>query len=278
MKQQILYIGLILIFLMGMESCAKTSLKKNEDYKVKIETSQGDIVVKLYNETPAHRDNFIKLVNQGFYDGTLFHRVIKDFMIQAGDPLSKTAKAGESLGSGDVGYTIPGEFIYPAYYHKRGVLAAARQGDEVNPERRSSGCQFYIVVGKTFSMQELNMMEKQMYQKQEMKRFQAKVAEHQDEVKKYRLERNQQKLDELRDSILAEVHTELNDSSLYKFSEQQRSDYNTIGGTPHLDNDYTVFGEVIEGLDVVNKISETKTSRGDRPSEDIKIIKAKIIN
>ncbi|MDR1585323.1 MAG: peptidylprolyl isomerase [Prevotellaceae bacterium] len=277
MRKNLVYAGLILILAAGMESCVKTSLKKNEEYKVKIETSYGDIVVKLYNETPAHRDNFIKLVSEGFYDGTLFHRVIKDFMIQAGDPLSKTAKPGESLGTGDVGYKIPGEFMYPKYYHKYGALAAARQGDQVNPERQSSGCQFYIVVGKKISEQELNLLEKQMYQKQEMKLFQAKADGRQDEIKKYRMERNQQKLDLLRDNILAEVHKELNDSSSCKFTEQQRKDYATAGGTPHLDNDYTVFGEVLEGLNVVANISEAKTGSGDRPSEDIKIIKTRIV-
>ena len=277
MNKTILYIGLTFILIMTMESCAKTALTNNVDYRVKLETTYGNIIIKLYNETPAHRDNFVKLVNNGVYDGTLFHRVIKDFMIQAGDPSSKTAKQGQSLGTGDVGYTVPAEFVYPQYYHKRGVLAAARQGDQVNPKRESSGCQFYIVWGKTFSEQELTAMEKNMYQKEEMRLFQAKVAEHQEEVKQYRIERNQAKLDALRDSILVDVHREMEEKQSYKFTEQQRNDYKTVGGTPHLDNDYTVFGEVVEGMNIVAKISEIKTDGKDRPAEDIKIIKAKVI-
>ena len=126
---------------------------------VKIETTLGVIKVMLYDETPQHRDNFLKLVEDGFYEGTLFHRVIKDFMIQAGDPESVNADSLTQLGAGGVGYTIPAEIVFPQLYHKRGVLAAARQGDMVNPERKSSGCQFYIVQGKTFSDEELDQMQ-----------------------------------------------------------------------------------------------------------------------
>ena len=144
-------IVLLTILVCGLTAC-KPGQKKEEDMeketKLKIETSAGDITVKLYNETPKHRDNFIKLVEDGTYEGTLFHRVIKDFMIQAGDPESKKAPKGKMLGAGDVGYTVPAEFVYPKYFHKKGALSAARQGDEVNPDKASSGCQFYIVTGK----------------------------------------------------------------------------------------------------------------------------------
>jgi len=254
------------------ESCAV----KKESSIVILETNYGLITVKLYPETTKHRENFLKLVNEGFYNGVLFHRVIADFMIQTGDPDSKTAKPGASLGSGDVGYTIPAEFIYPQYYHKRGALSAARQGDQTNPLKASSGCQFYIVQGRTFTDVELNSMEKNNEQKLQSKMFQDILNTKQDEVKKYRLERSQVKLDALRDSILAEVNVLIGKNSDYKFTEQQRNDYKTLGGTPHLDGDYTVFGEVIEGLDIVENISKTKTGRNDRPVEDIKILKAEV--
>lgn len=258
-----------------MDSCNTSSAQKGN---IRLETSLGDIELKLYDETPAHRDNFLKHVNEGFYNGTLFHRVIKDFMIQAGDPLSKNAQANTSLGAGDVGYTVPAEFVYPQYYHKRGALAAARQGDQVNPEKASSGCQFYIVYGKKLSEQELNNWDKNLERKAESELFQAGVKEHYEEVKKYRLERNQKKLDELSDSILTKVHAEMKaHPEKYKLTEQQREDYSTIGGTPHLDGEYTVFGEVTKGMDVVEKIIKVETGAADRPKEDVKIIKAYVI-
>jgi len=253
------------------ESCA---VKKENKSIVCFETNYGKITVKLYEETPKHRANFLKLVNDGFYNGVLFHRVIAEFMIQAGDPDSKDAKSGKSLGSGDVGYTIPAEFVYPTYYHKRGVLSAARQGDESNPKKASSGCQFYIVEGRTFTDKELDSLDKSNERKQEEKLFQEILKSHQDEVKRYRMERSQPKLDALRDSILADVHDQMLKNPTYKLTEQQRNDYKTLGGTPHLDGEYTVFGEVIEGLDVVSKISKAKTGRNDRPVEDIKVLKA----
>ena len=272
MKKSLLIV-LTTVLIMS-ESCAKV---KEKSTIVCIETTYGKISVKLYPETSKHRENFLKLVNEGFYNGVLFHRVIADFMIQTGDPDSKTAKSGASLGSGDVGYTIPAEFIYPKYYHKRGALSAARQGDQTNPLKASSGCQFYIVQGRTFYDTELNNMEKSNEQKLEGKLFQEIVNTKQDEIKKYRLERSQPKLDALRDSILVEVRKQIQKNPTYKFTQQQRIDYKAVGGTPHLDGDYTVFGEVIEGLDIVEKISKTKTGQNDRPIEDIKVIKAEIV-
>lgn len=273
MKRNLLII--ITILLIMLESCAA---KKETGSIVCIETSYGKVTVKLYDETPLHRDNFMKLVNNKFYNDLLFHRVIGDFMIQAGDPDSKNAKPSVALGSGDVGYTVPAEFVYPQYYHKKGALAAARQGDQTNPQKASSGCQFYIVQGRTFSEAELNAMEKNNERKLEAKLFQEILNTKQDEVKKYRQERNQQKLDELRDSILNVVHAQMQSNLSYKFTDQQRTDYLTLGGTPHLDGEYTVFGEVIEGLDVIEQISKAKCGRNDRPVEDIKILKAKVVN
>jgi cyclophilin family peptidyl-prolyl cis-trans isomerase len=269
----------IFIFFMSIviisDSCA---VQKNKGTKVRFETTCGEITVRLYSETVKHHDNFVKLVNEGFYNGVLFHRVIAGFMIQGGDPDSKTAKAGADLGSGDVGYTIPAEFNYPGYYHKRGALCAAREADESNPLKASSGCQFYIVVGKTFSDSSLDSLETVNKNKLQGKLFQEIVDKKQREVKKYRKEHNQIKLDALRDSVLEVVKVKMGKNTTYKFTEQQRSDYKTIGGTPHLDGEYTVFGEVTEGLDIVEKISIVKTGPNDRPIVDIKVIKAEVLN
>jgi cyclophilin family peptidyl-prolyl cis-trans isomerase len=214
---------LLLASVLVTSSCAK---KNDLEPVIKFKTTEGTIKVRLYAETPKHRDNFVKLVEAGFYEGVLFHRVIADFMIQAGDPDSKNANLKASLGSGDVGYSIPAEFVYPKYYHKKGALAAAREGDDTNPEKASSGCQFYIVKGKVFTNAELNALEQKR-------------------------------------SI--------------KFTNEQRNDYTTIGGTPHLDGNYTVFGEVIEGLEIVTNISRVKTGELDRPLENVRILKAKRI-
>lgn len=193
---------------------------------VQIDTDKGKIKVKLYNETPKHRDNFIKNVNDHLYDGLLFHRVIKQFMIQAGDINSKDAPIEQHLGDGDLGYTIPAEIVFPKYFHKRGVLAAARVGDEENPERASSASQFYIVTGKFFTEMELDKMEKEQG---------------------------------------------------ITFTPEQREAYMLEGGTPHLDGKYTIFGEVIKGMKVVDKIQFTETNAEDRPVENIRIKSMKIV-
>ena len=237
--------------------------------KVIIKTTEGDIKVRLYDETPQHRDNFIKLAKEGYFDGTLFHRVIKDFMIQGGDPDSKNAPKGKMLGTGGPDYTIPAEFVYPQLYHKRGALSAARLGDEVNPERESSGSQFYIVWGKTYKNAELKQIEKQMAMQQEQAIFNAFAKEHHDEIMDLRRNRNRQGLMELQDKLIAETKAKCKETGSPKFTEEQVKTYTTIGGTPFLDNQYTVFGEVEEGLDVVERIQNCETLRGDRPKEDI---------
>lgn len=190
---------------------AKLSIEVQKMTKVLISTDMGDMKAYLYNRTPKHRDNFIKLANEGFYNDLLFHRVINGFMIQGGDPNSKGAKASQRLGNGGPGYTIPAEFV-PELYHKKGALSAARQGDNVNPQKASSGSQFYVVQGK---------------------KMQA--------------------------------------SQLARVPEFRREDYQTVGGTPFLDDNYTVFGQVYEGLDVIDKIAATPTLPGDRPKEDVKM-------
>ena len=233
--------------------------------KVKIETTLGDIIVRLYDETPIHRDNFVKLVKEGYYDGTLFHRVIKDFMIQGGDPDSKGAPAGKMLGVGGPDYTLEAE-IKDNLYHKRGALAAARQGDEVNPERRSSGSQFYIVWGQVYKENQLNQLGKQIRMQKVQDAFNDLAKARREEIMQMRRERNRAGLQELQDQLIAEAENKIGKQGL---TDQQMQLYSTVGGTPHLDGQYTVFGEVEEGLNVVEQIQNTATGRADRPTNDI---------
>lgn len=239
--------------------------------KVRIKTSEGDILVRLYDETPIHRDNFIKLAKQGYYDGTLFHRVIKDFMIQGGDPDSRNAPAGKMLGSGGPDYTLPAEFVYPQLFHKRGALSAARLGDEVNPAKESSGSQFYIVWGKTFKPAELKQLERQMAMQQEQDVFNALAKQHHDEIMDLRRNRDRAGLQAMQEQLLKEAE-DICKANPAGFTEEQAQAYTTVGGTPHLDGQYTVFGEVTDGLDVVEKIQGVKTLRGDRPCHDVQVI------
>ena len=242
---------------------------------VKLETTMGNITVALYNETPKHRDNFIKLVKEGVYDSTSFHRVIKQFMIQAGDPDSKNASDTAMLGSGDVGYTIPAEFN-PKFFHKKGVLAAARQGDDVNPEKASSGCQFYIVTGRKFTEPQLLGMENKINEQREEALFDSLARQHMKEIYKMRKAGDNAGLLELQDTLEAQARELADKEEKFRFTPEQIKAYSTIGGAPHLDGSYTVFGEVTEGMEVVDNIEIAKTNRADRPIENIRILKASI--
>lgn len=203
-------IAAILLLTLNSFLMSQNQSKQETEYLVVIHTDMGDITVKLYNETPLHRDNFIKLVNEGYYDGSIFHRVIKDFMVQGG---------GGTTGNQDPGYKIPAEIV-GKYYHKKGALAAARMPDHINPDKESSGSQFYIVQGRKFSQQELDVMAQRAGK---------------------------------------------------KFTAEQIKTYGTLGGTPHLDGDYTVFGEVVSGIEVVDKIAAVQTGQADRPVKEIKM-------
>ena len=236
--------------------------------RVKIQTMLGDIVVRLYDETPIHRDNFVKLAKEGYYDGTLFHRVIKDFMIQGGDPDSKGASAGKMLGVGGPDYTLEAE-IKDGLFHKRGALAAARQGDQVNPERRSSGSQFYIVWGQVYNEGQLRQFSKQLKMQRMQDIFNQLAAARKAEIMQMRRERNRAGLQELQDQLAAEAEEQT--AGYTGLSEEQQRIYSTVGGTPHLDGQYTVFGEVEQGLDVVEMIQSSATGRGDRPIDDIEM-------
>lgn len=277
MKKVILVLTLIACCIV---SCTGNRLKKidmNDNATlVLLKTTQGDITVKLYNETPKHRDNFIKLVKDGVYDSCLFHRVIKDFMIQAGDPTSKTASDTATLGNGDVGYTIPAEFV-PALYHKRGALAAARQGDDVNPEKSSSGCQFYIVTGRTFTEEQLAGLEQRINDQRLEATFHLLARKHMKEIFKMRRAGDEEGLLALQDSLEAQARKQLENEAPFQFSKEQIEAYTTVGGAPHLDGGYTVFGEVVDGMEAVGKIERVKTNRADRPEMNIRILKAEVI-
>ena len=209
-----------------MQAQKSENKKSNdEEVKIKIETTKGTIIVKLYNETPLHRDNFIKLVKEKYYDSLLFHRVINSFMIQGGDPDSKNAKAGEMLGNGGPEYTIPAEFNKDII-HKKGALAAARTADQINPEKRSSGSQFYIVQGQIFNAEQLQY---------------------------------------------------ISSKTGNQYTNSQKNIYQTLGGTPHLDGAYTIFGEIISGLEVIDTIAAVKTDGNNRPLEDVRIISMTIV-
>ncbi|MDD6778371.1 MAG: peptidylprolyl isomerase [Bacteroidales bacterium] len=244
--------------------------------RVLISTTLGDIEIALYNQTPKHRDNFVKLVGEGFYDGVLFHRVIKDFMIQTGDPKSRNAAPGEMLGAGDPGYTIEAEIVYPECFHKRGALAAARTGDNVNPERRSSGSQFYIVTGRKFAPEMMEQMEQRMNDQRRQHVFESLVAPRRKEVMKMRMAGDTAGLNKLQAELIELTEQEVAKNPV-KFTEAQMEAYTTVGGAPHLDGQYTVFGEVTKGMDVVDKIECVETGRADRPTTDVKILSMKIL-
>lgn len=233
---------------------------------VKISTTLGDIIVKLYDETPLHRDNFLKLAKEGYYDGTIFHRVIKNFMVQGGDPDSKNPQPNAQYGTGGPDYTIEAE-IKPTLFHKRGALAAARTGDEVNPERRSSGSQFYIVWGDIYKESQMAQLSKQMEMMAQQNIFNRLATENKAKIMDLRRNRDREGLLALQDELVAKAKAEAKKEA--GLSDEQKQIYSTVGGTPHLDGQYTVFGEVTEGLDIVEKIQSVQTRRGDRPLEDI---------
>ena len=246
--------------------------------QVLMHTSMGDIQLKLYNETPKHRDNFIQLVKDGTYNGLLFHRVIKDFMIQGGDVTSKDAPMNKSLGAGDLGYTVPAEFNYPKYFHKKGALCAARTGDEVNPERASSASQFYIVTGKKYSEAELNQMEKQLENRLKQSIFARLQAENKPKIMEYYRSGNKEELAILRDTLIGKTELEAEKrKDETKLPKELREIYKTEGGVPFLDNQYTVYGEVVKGIEVVEAIQNVKTNKQDRPTENVVITSVELI-
>jgi len=252
--------------------------QKTTETQVRMQTNLGTITLKLYNETPLHRDNFIKLVKDGQYEGLLFHRVINEFMIQGGDVTSKNAPLNKQLGAGDLGYTVPAEFVYPRYFHKRGALCAARTGDDSNPEKASSASQFYIVTGKVYSEGEIKQLEKQKESRLKQAIFNRLQNENKTTIMQYYKSGDKDSLAIMRDTLIGktEIETEKRKEET-KLTAQQREAYTTLGGVPFLDNEYTVYGEVTEGIEIVDKIQKVKTNSSDRPLENIVIESMQII-
>lgn len=248
-------------------------MEQGKETIVDLETTMGPIKIKLYDDTPQHCDNFVKLVKEGFYDGVLFHRVINDFMVQTGDPDSKEAQPDQMLGGGDPGYTLPAEIIYPKHYHKYGALAAARTGDNVNPERRSSSSQFYIVTGRKASQMELDRMAERAVVGERQELFRKLFEQNKDSIKAMGDRGDREAMMELRQQMIDSVEKSVPARPL---PQEMAQDYLTLGGTPHLDNQYTVFGEVVSGMETVEKIQKEETDGNDRPKEDVRIIKATI--
>jgi len=236
---------------------------------VQVETEFGNIKIRLYDETPLHRDNFIKLINEGVYTDLLFHRVIQGFMIQGGDPHSKNAEPGKLLGDGELGYTLPAE-INPKFFHHKGVLAAAREGDQINPEKRSSASQFYIMQGKVFRNGELDTLQTKLEETRKMNLMQAKVKAIEPELNGLAAQGKQDEIMKRINILKEAVNAEAAQLPPIRFSDEQRKAYTTIGGYPPLDNNYTIFGEVTEGLEVVDKIAQQATDPNNRPLKDIK--------
>lgn len=252
--------------------------QKTTETQVRMQTNLGTITLKLYNETPLHRENFIKLVKDGQYEGLLFHRVINEFMIQGGDVTSKNAPLNKQLGAGDLGYTVPAEFVYPRYFHKRGALCAARTGDDSNPEKASSASQFYIVTGKVYSEGEIKQLEKQKESRLKQAIFNRLQNENKTTIMQYYKSGDKDSLAIMRDTLIGktEIETEKRKEET-KLTAQQREAYTTVGGVPFLDNEYTVYGEVTEGIEIVDKIQKVKTNSSDRPLENIVIESMQII-
>ena len=278
MKRYFLVMAIFATFAVA-SGCAQTPSKGQQtmEQKVLIETSMGNIVIKLYDDTPLHRDNFIKLVKSGFYNDLIFHRVINNFMIQGGDPDSKNAEPNQSLGQGGPGYQIDAEIIYPKHFHKKGALAAARTSDQINPKRQSSGSQFYIVQGKVYTNEELNNMEQSIIMQKSQAITRKYMEPHRDEYMKLQQSGDTEGMKKLQEQIMQEASGELALIEAYKIPEEVRKAYSTVGGTPHLDDAYTVFGEVVEGLDVIDKIAAVKTNNQDRPLENI-VMKMKVVS
>jgi peptidyl-prolyl cis-trans isomerase B (cyclophilin B) len=262
------FVIIVAFFVVGI-SCQTTG-KKSDEKLVSIKNEFGEIKVKLFDETPEHKNNFLKLVSEGFYNDLLFHRVIENFMIQGGDPESKNAQPGARLGGGGPDYTLPAEFV-PEYFHKKGALAAARTGGPSNPEKRSSGSQFYIVQGKIFRHGELDTMAIKINQQRKDMLLREKLGTMNDELNAFKEKNDREGFNLLLAETREKVDSTYAEGAQFTFSPEQRETYTTIGGYPSLDGEYTIFGEVVEGLEVLDKIAAVEVDQNNRPLMDVKM-------
>lgn len=255
-----------------MTACGPEQLEEGKPVYVTVSTNMGDVTVMLYDDTPLHRDNFIKLCQDNAYEGVLFHRVIKEFVVQGGDPNSKAHEPGALYGDGDGGYTVPAE-ILPNHFNKRGALIDAKEGDEVNPERESAGTQFCFIQGKVWNDEELDGIEKRINNTRRnwlYYVFQSRLKKQHPELA------DEANADELHMQTSLMLEDTLAQLQPMVIPEEHRQVYRTIGGSPHLDGSVTIFGEVVEGLDIVEKISLVETDKNDRPLQDVIVLKTKV--
>lgn len=268
----------LLLGLIALTGCEfRSAGSEDKEAQVRIETSVGTFEVKLYNETPKHRDNFLKLVRNGVYDNMLFHRIVREFMVQTGDPALKPDGMPVDVDTNAYRYTLPAEIVYPRYFHKKGALAAARMSDDVNPKRESSGTQFYIVTGKVFTPSELAEMRAAIYQSKVDTRYKTLCREHEKDIERLQKQNRTERLQDLKDSLLYEAEAYLAANPPATFAEAQKAAYTRVGGTPHLDGEYTVFGEVTKGMEVVEAIEKIRTDKKEHPLQEVFIKKMTII-
>jgi len=275
---------LSLLILCSLAASSCTGKNGDGETEVLLQTTEGDIRIKLFNDTPLHRDNFIKNVKEGKYDGVTFHRIIRSFMIQTGDPNTRPGHeaelaAAEADTTNTLGETIPAEFVYPKYFHKRGMVAAAREGDDINPKKGSDPYQFYIVTGKFQNETALAEFETARKQALVEERYAKKMAAHRDELETMRKARDRDGVSDLLEKLLDQAKMEVDDlpETAYEFNQEQIRAYRIYGGAPWLDGSYTIFGEVVEGMKIVLEIEKVKTGAGDKPLRDIRITKASIV-
>lgn len=268
MKYNFLFIFLSLFLF----SCSS----KRENQLVLISTEYGNIKIRLYDDTPLHRDNFAKLAKKGFFDDLLFHQVNKNYIIQGGNPASKDAAQNRLISSEEgIGYTLASEIVYPKHFNKRGAIGAVREDDDVNPNKESSGSEFYIVLGNIYTNEQLDEIEKTDKEKRLNAIIESLFIKNQDSIQKI-MKNNPNQLEVFQNKLIEQASIIYKKTTELKFTAEQRKAYTTIGGVPQLDNNYTVFGEVIEGFDVLDKIAQVKVGFANRPMQDIKM-KVKLI-
>ena len=281
MKQAINILSLVAVLLLTATSC--NGQNDEPETEVLLETTAGNIRIKLYNDTPLHRDNFIQNVRDGKYDGVTFHRIIRNFMIQTGDPNTRPGYEDDlqaaNEGTAQPTPTVEAEILFPTHFHRRGVVAAAREGNDVNPTRASDAYQFYIVTGKFQNEQQLATIELARKDARIEERYFQLMEEHEEELDKLRKARNTNEVSRILEQLLDQARAEIDQlpASTFQYSNLMQRAYRSSGGAPWLDGEYTIFGEVVEGMKIVLDIEKAKTDGNDRPLKDIRIVKARVI-